>query len=261
MSYPHPMLPTHRVNAIVIWSALPAIIKKAMFTFDEKKHVYTLDGVALSGTTSVLQVIAKPMLIQWAANQAVEYIKANALVKGPETSVIPNKAIDEAKTAHRKKKEAAGDWGTSLHKHVENYAKDGVVPLIEDAMMKMAFEHFISWAADKKILGSEIRIYSRAMWVGGTCDLVVEIDGQVWLVDLKTGSGIYPEHFWQMGSYDMCVGEMGLFPKVAGYIVLNLKKDGTFEEKRSISNEDNQKAFLAALTIYRIQEKIKKQVL
>lgn len=233
------------------------------FLFDEsvdkktgkRKHLYTLDGKPLTGTTTILGVIAKPALIPWAVKLTADYIFSRSQMGEKITVDI----IDEAKRQHKNSKEAAGDWGTTLHKHIENYAKDGIVPpdAVLPGMMKPAFEHFLKWVADKKIIGSEIRVYSRRMWVGGTLDLIVEIDGQYWICDIKTGSGIYPEHFWQMGSYDTCMEELNPNFKVVGYIVLNLKKDGTFEEKRSISIEDNRKTFEAALVIYRAQEKLK----
>jgi len=204
------------------------------------------------------------MLIQWAANQAVEYIRANMLVGGENTIIIPVKVLDEAKTAHRKKKEKAGDFGTLVHALAENFVKTGAMPPEDaDPLAKQAIDHFVKWATDNGVtfLESERRIFSLEMWVGGTCDLVVKIGDQIWLADIKTSSGIYPEAFFQMGSYDICLKEMGLYPEVAGYMVLNLKKDGTFEEKRSISNEDNKAAFKAALTIYRIQEKLKGAVI
>jgi hypothetical protein len=229
------------------------------FVFDEAKHLYFLDGKALTGTTTVLQVIAKPALIGWAANQAVEYVISHALTSGPETIIVKRTTLEEAKSAHRKKKEKAGDWGTILHKHIENYCKEGTMPSL-DGEMKEAFGHFREWIKDKKILQSEIRVYSRDLWVGGTCDVVVEIDGKVWLMDVKTSSGIYPEAFAQIASYDICLGEMGLYPEVEGYIILNLKKDGKMEEKRSVSNADNRKFFKAALSIYRLQEKIKNTI-
>lgn len=229
------------------------------FTFDSTKHLYMLDGKPLTGTTTILQVIAKPALIPWAVKTCKDFMLA-ALKSG---APIDEACIEEAGKQHRLKKEAAGDWGTTLHALIEEYAKNGLTNPPTDEKMEQAFNHFLSWTNENqvKFLESEKRIYSREMWVGGTCDLVVEIEGKTWIVDVKTGSGIYPEHFWQMGSYDMCLNEMGLYPKVEGYIVLNLKKDGKFEEKRSISNEDNRSAFKAALTIYRIQEKIKNQVI
>jgi hypothetical protein len=240
------------------------VIKNKMYEFNKEKHLHILDGKRLTGTTTILGVVNKPMLIQWAANQAVEYIRSNMLTSGESTAIIPLNVLEEAKTAHRKKKEAAGDWGTTLHALIENFAKNGTAPTEGiDPIMALAFGHFEKWVADNgvTILESERNVYSREMWVGGICDLVLKIGDQTWLADIKTGSGIYPEHFWQMASYEMCLAEMKMYTGVAGYIVLNLKKDGTFEEKRSISNEDNQSAFKAALTIYRIQEKLKGTVI
>ena len=46
---------------------------KKEFTFDEKRHRYYLDGKAMTGCTTVLGVIAKPALIQWAADKAAAY--------------------------------------------------------------------------------------------------------------------------------------------------------------------------------------------
>ena len=37
------------------------------FVFDEKEHAYFLNGKPMMGCTTVLSVIAKPALIQWAA--------------------------------------------------------------------------------------------------------------------------------------------------------------------------------------------------
>ena len=46
------------------------------FVFDEKEHAYFLNGKPMLGCTSVLGVIAKPALIQWAANEAVKVTPA-----------------------------------------------------------------------------------------------------------------------------------------------------------------------------------------
>lgn len=231
------------------------------YQFDETRHIHSLDGKPLTGTTTVLQVIAKPALIPWAVKTCADFLIE--VLKNKKTITLED--IDEAKKQHRLKKESAGDWGTLVHKYIEMYCKEGDwIPDTEaDPKVREAFCHFVKWTTDNKVtfLESEKHVYSRDMWVGGICDIVCRIGDQIWLADVKTGSGIYPEHFWQMASYEMCLKEMKKYDNVAGYIVLNLKKDGTFDEKRSISNEDNQKAFLASLTMYRIQEKIKNQVI
>lgn len=240
------------------------------YEFFKEKHIHTLDGKPLTGVTTVLGVIAKPALIQWAANMAVEYILNNAIVGASteaDTVIVLKTTIEKAKTAHRIKKEKAGDWGTLVHAWVEKYAMSKILeqsePVILEGKMGEACSHFKKWSEDNKVkfLESEKNVWSEKLWIGGIADLLVEIDGQKWVADIKTGSGIYPEHFAQMSAYQLCMEEMGMYEGVVGHIVLNLKKDGSFDERRSVSNEDSRQFFLSALSIYRSQEKLKNQVI
>ena len=43
------------------------------FEFKEKTHKYKIDGKKILGTTTVLGMINKPALIQWAANLSAAY--------------------------------------------------------------------------------------------------------------------------------------------------------------------------------------------
>lgn len=90
------------------------------YKFDKAKHSHTLDGKTLTGCTTVLSILAKPALIQWSADMAVEYVKGELY----EKSLMPPKSIldgifERAKSAHRKKKEEAGQKGTDIHEIVE----------------------------------------------------------------------------------------------------------------------------------------------
>ena len=237
------------------------------YSFDKEKHIHTLDGKPLTGVTKVLGVIAKPALIQWSANMAVDHILANVVVAGSDTTIIKTESIEEARSAHRIKKEKAGGWGTEVHSWVEQWIMSSILgrelPKPLDGLQGEACNHFISWAYDNKVkfLESKKNIYSEKLWIGGIVDIVCEIDGKKWICDIKTGSGVYPEHFFQMAAYDLCLKEMELYDSISGHIVLNLDKKGGFVEKRSVSNEENKNAFLSALTLYRAIEKIKNQVI
>jgi hypothetical protein len=230
------------------------------YRFNKEKHLHEIevDGEwkSLTGCTTILSVLAKPALISWAAKMAVEYIRENILKFDLSDPKQFEQLLLEAKSAHTKRKEKAGEWGTEIHSLIENYIKTGK----EDKKIK----NFIDWAIKNKVkfLSSEKNVWSEKLWIGGIVDFVCEIDGQIWIGDIKTsGSGIYPEHFWQCSGYDLMLKDMNLYPNVAGYLILNLKENGDILEKRSISNGDNTKAFLACLDIYRIQEKIKNQVI
>lgn len=228
------------------------------FVFDAKAHLYTFDGKPLTGVTSVLGVINKPALIQWAANEAINHVKANGnrieLGDGEAGFIrydIAEGTLEEARTAHRKKKEAAGDVGTAFHFWVEQYANGTKLPIPEGAE-KMA-EHFLNWVETHKVkfLANELRLYSLNYWLAGTMDFLVEVDGKKYVGDLKTSSGIYGrEYFAQCAAYRMMLEEMGE-KDIVGSVVVRCGKKGDFEEKYSFDYETDKKIFLAALTIYR----------
>ena len=101
----------------------------------EKYHAYFADPEgtkAYHGVTSILSVIAKPALIGWAANMAVDYIEGKltwnpirqgegvtdfCLIKKEEWPEISK----EARTAHTRKNEEAGVKGTDVHLWVSQW--------------------------------------------------------------------------------------------------------------------------------------------
>ncbi len=233
---------------------------KNKYEFEPIKHIHTLDGKPLMGVTTVLQVIAKPFLLQWAANQAVEYVQGKIL--GMEAGDLLDNLGDwliEAKTVHRKKKEKAGDWGTSVHKAVELWIKENELPVDLDEKGKEVFDKFRNWSAENKVkfLESEKHVWSKELWIGGIVDLVIMMDGKKYIADIKTSSGIYNEAFFQMGAYNMCLEEMGEHKDVEGYLVINLKKDGTMDMKMATDMELNKQAFKHALGLHKIINSLK----
>jgi len=235
------------------------------YRFNEARHLHELlvDGEwkSLTGCTTILGVLAKPALIPWVAKMTAEYVAEKWLAETSYSSKEIEDILKEAKSAHRKKKEEAGVKGTDVHSEVEKLVAgqiEGNNGIIEpDTKSDIPqVQHFINWAIKNKVkfMETEKGVYSKELFVGGILDLIVEIDNQLWIADIKTGSGIYPEHFAQMAGYELMMSEMG-YPPLTGSIVLNLKKDGTFEEKRSVSNEDAKNFFLACVQCYRLQEK------
>ena len=234
------------------------------YKFNEEKHIHELDGKPLIGVTTVLSVISKPALIQWAANMAVDYIDTNLPVKRSENILEMGaddfkRVLTEAKTAHRKKKEKAGDFGTLVHKSIEDWIKEDKLPTNLDESQTIAFNNFKNWVTENKVefLESEKHLYSEKEWIGGIVDLVFKMDGKKYIGDIKTGSGIYNEAFFQMGAYHIMLDEMGEAKDVEGYIVINLKKDGTMDMKRADNMKINQEAFRHALGLHKIITSLK----
>ena len=99
----------------------------------KKDHAYFADAEgtkAYHGVTSILKVIAKPALIGWAVNMMDEHIRANVAYAIPSEDggywAIKPSVIEEARTAHRRKKEDAGLKGTGVHDEIELLVK-GVI--------------------------------------------------------------------------------------------------------------------------------------
>lgn len=229
-------------------------------TFQESGHRYELDNKPITGVTTILGMKAKPQLIGWAANQVAEYIKEQCEIHD-EIYYVPIDDLERARVAHTKKKEGAADFGTHVHLACEIYALEQMgkehepMPILTEDE-QVAFTNFTSWVTENnvKFLESEIIVYSESSWFCGTCDFVAEIDGKIWIGDIKTSSAIYPEMFWQTSAYQMCMQELGLYPEVEGHVIVNVKKNGKVDVERSYGYERNIEAFKACLTLYRVSQ-------
>lgn len=244
------------------------------FQFDKENHFYTLNGKRLYGITTVLGVIAKPALIQWAANEACDYIKEHLLNNGNAVddrgriTCLPENLksiLEQARTAHRKKKTDAGTKGTDVHLLVESYVKECIEAGGEAKLViteNQSLLNFVNWAMMNKVkfIHSEKQLYSETMWIGGTADLVLEIDGKKYVGDVKTSSAIYPEHFYQMAAYRMMLEEMGE-TGFSGSVVIRIGKDGKFSQDKDVKYrfdyETDKAAFLGALAIFKAGETYK----
>jgi hypothetical protein len=240
---------------------------KNEYSFDDKNHIHVLDDKPLHGVTTVLGVISKPFLIQWSANMAVDYIQNEVARIATENTgfdmliELGNKwpdVLKEARSAHRKKKEKAGDWGTIMHDSIEKWIKAQTLPKLTGEL-KVGFNKFRDWAKENKVefIESEKHVWSRELWIGGILDLVFKMDGKKYIGDIKTAGAIYNEAFFQMGAYDLCLKEMGEAEDIEGYMVINLKKDGTIDFKLADNMQINRDAFKYALGLYKIINSLK----
>ncbi len=228
--------------------------------FNPQGHHYLLDGKKITGVTTILNVIAKPALINWAANMAVDYIKMRFEKAGDtrsefyENPLELDRLLEEARKAHCQKRDKAGDIGTETHKWIEEWIKTkGDIDIHPDTQVRKMCQNFINWAETNKVkfLASEKRVYSEKFWFAGTYDFLAEIDGKTYLGDIKTSSGIYPEMWAQCAGYQICEEEQNPELKIDGNIIVNLKKDGTIQTKTSFDYVGYKKMFLSALVIYR----------
>lgn len=112
-------------------------------------------------------------------------------------------------------KEAAGNKGSRVHKAIEDLTKGEEVKIddkytdAEEEMAELTAEEyeailsFVEWykANNPKILHTEHTVINESEGYAGTIDLICEIEGQVWIIDLKTSQSIWPEYEIQISAY------------------------------------------------------------
>lgn len=200
------------------------------YQFDDKEHLHLLDGRALTGTSSVGNVLAKN-LTWWSAElAAVECLEAGdkiptirAEYEEACASGDKKKAIDalqkkyplfkKARFAHFAKKNETAKSGTDLHAELEKYVKAEIHGQ-DNIVYDPKIQPFVTWSIQnvKRFLASEAHCYDEDLWVGGITDCVAELnDGKFAVIDFKSAKEAYVNHFIQASGYAIQIDKNGLF--------------------------------------------------
>lgn len=244
-------------------------IRKGLYVPEDfdKVHAYFADSKGTkryTGTTTALGVIAKPQIIAWAAKMAVEHMReyvTPSQVLGGFTEDEWDTLLEGAKSAHTKKKEAAGEYGTNTHALVEKYIKqcieeNGGSPHDKDLDEFLPIRTFINWAIESvdSFIFSERSMANRKHRLAGTADFACVLrDGRKMMGDFKTSSGIYGMEYWlQVAAYRLMAEAEGDTP-YDGSLIVRLGKDGAFEIQERSDYKNDKKALLACIELYRAQ--------
>jgi hypothetical protein len=219
---------------------------------------YRWQGIEYPSVTSIRRLAGMPfMLSNWYQNKIIaRAIEENATLQRMLKDGTDLKAVASwLRAAPNVERDAAADLGRRVH----DAAAEGKTMAEVGADVGPFLAQYRSWLSDTKgtVVASERQVWSLTHGYAGTFDLMVEYpNGHVWLWDLKTGKGTYPEHALQLEAYRRAdfVGEddvvdtkaSDLLRKVRGQGVLHLQGDG-WTAKSIPSNEANWHAFLGLL--------------
>jgi hypothetical protein len=104
----------------------------------------------------------------------------------------------------------AAERGKQVHTAIERYLKGEEVTWIDDQgyakyslevwQMILKFADF--WKRyNPKLVGSEIHVFSDKYKYAGTIDLILEIDGELWIIDIKTSNTLPKVYHYQTAAY------------------------------------------------------------
>lgn len=142
-----------------------------------KKNGYVVGGVWLPRVTSILEIVAKPGLLRYYAQQKNFLSAQETLTK-------------------------AAIRGKKIHDICESILLGQNPEIPSD--VKLTIEKFIEWKQKHKVevLDVETRVYDKDnYYFAGTMDILAKIGDDVGIIDIKTGSGIYNGYSLQTAAY------------------------------------------------------------
>lgn len=227
----------------------------------------TLEGSAAGpypGATGILRTVDKSgPLVGWAkravAEVAVEKLGVlNEMVRtgGRDAAVTWLKGLPDYE------RDKAAGLGSAVHAFAEQIAR-GESILVTDAEGPY-IESYRRFLDDRKphFLAAEEMIFSQRWKYGGTLDAIAEIDGQIWLYDIKTSTGVYAETALQLAAYGFAdfIGRTGTakryrIPRATRFGVVHVRPEGArlIDFTHSV-NRDTFRVYLAARAVWEWQQ-------
>ena len=229
-----------------------------MLEFDEAKHQYRLNDEKIPSVTQVLSVLSKPGLEWWsyglAVNGVLEVMRQCTVdPENPQTAELLKKMLTKLRLSPSAVLSDSAKRGTNVHSVFSNFAGTGCLEEVADELLGYvtSLRHFIDFFKPR-IVGVEQRVYSPSLKVAGTYDALLEIDGQLVLIDWKTSKRIYDSHHLQSAAYEGMRLELGETPACPMIVRL----DGQGGEPEYVRVRATYDDFKAAYVLWQARKRI-----
>lgn len=171
---------------------------------------------------------------------------------------LADRGWDEAEAI----KQAAGNKGSKVHQAIGMYLSGERVKIddkflnndtgqmeeltVEEYDCLLSFTNWYLTLKNPKLLASEITVFNDIEGYAGTVDCLMEIDGEVWLIDFKTSQQVWPEYELQVSAYKHAT--LPVNATKVGILQVGYRKNGKNYKFTEI--EDKYDLFLAAKQIW-----------
>ncbi len=175
-----------------------------------KTHLYYFNGAGpWPGVTSITKVLDAPALTYWKMNQVAQTAIASAerLIEDREAGKV-DAAVKYLTTLST----SAMDRGSRIHSSIEQILRRETVTI--DPRDEPAVAGARAWLNEQvrdhglRLVEVEAFLLHETLGYGGTLDLIAELDGEIWLLDWKTGNSVaspdgevYRDHRLQLAAY------------------------------------------------------------
>jgi hypothetical protein len=156
----------------------------------DARHRYSWNGGPLyPSVTTVLGIKDKPALVGWAKRETAACAVRNLdVLERMVRSGGAQAAVDWLKRIPDYARDASADLGSAVHAAAEAIARGEPVPLAEEVgPFIAAYRRDFLETFQPRFIAVESMVCSERYEYGGTADAFAEIDGEIWLLDYKTG--------------------------------------------------------------------------
>lgn len=207
----------------------------AGLVFYPASHRYKLDGEWVPGVTTLIgKGFPKPAIPYWAARTVAEWVFDNAPLSDQLAEMGGRgPAVAFLKQLPWQKRDDAAVRGTDVHALAERLVHGEAVQVPE--RLSAYVDGYVEWLNESGAvpLWTECPVASRKWGYAGKFDLIGELDGATWLLDVKTSSGVYGETAMQLAAYANCEflldpdGKEQPMPTIDRLGVLHVTEEGT----------------------------------
>jgi hypothetical protein len=219
-----------------------------------RHYRHPVTGDLVPSVTNVLSILNKPALVGWAAKQV-------ATMAADMREVLPSMKHDECvdllKGAASRTSNRAGSRGTDVHEWVAQRLLGGPPPTLTGQAheYQAAAENWLDETKPEPITVETSMFHAL---YAGTCDAVVSMNGERWLLDFKTSSGIYGEAALQTAALSRCFlwhheGSVIEAQPVDRVGVVRFAPNGKWEMKEVKEPEAHFSAFLSLIDVWHWQ--------
>lgn len=171
--------------------------------FRPGNHTYWLDGQHIPGVTTLIKKgLPAPALVRWSAKTVAEWVAEH-----PDITELLHQhggtqpLIGFLSKIPWQQRDDAAVRGTDVHALAERLIHGEPVDVPDH--LTAYVDGYVNWLNEfnPKPLLTERPIGNRRWWYAGTFDLIAELLGETWLLDVKTSKRVYGNNAIQLAAY------------------------------------------------------------
>jgi hypothetical protein len=171
-------------------------------TYSDAAHRYRLDGRYVPNVTTILNAgLPKPALTKWAAKTVATHVADHVGDVATWRTMGREPLIEALAAIPDERRNTAAARGTAVHDLAEQVVHGLAVDVPPDIADRVrGYADFLD-QYDVQPVATEVMVANRTSWYAGRLDLIADLFGTRWLLDLKTSSGVYGDTSLQLAAY------------------------------------------------------------